>query len=87
VTGGAGLASWAAMPWCEGCERFMNPNTLEADGTCPSCGRTVEQPRQATSDVDVAERDKAPWHFKLILALTVVYLTWRFIQMITWVVS
>jgi hypothetical protein len=63
----------------------MNPNTLQADGTCPECGRTVEAPR--TAGAVAAERDKAPWHFKLILALTVIYLTWRFIQMITWVVS
>jgi len=73
------------MPWCEGCSRFLNPNTLQADGTCPECGRTVEAPRPAGAVA--AERDKAPWHFKLILALTVIYLTWRFIQMITWVVS
>jgi hypothetical protein len=63
----------------------MNPNTLQADGTCPECGRTVEAPHPA--GVVAAERDKAPWHFKLILALTVIYLTWRFVQMITWVVG
>ena len=72
------------MPWCEGCSRFMNPNTLNADGTCPECGRKVEQSEAATT---FAERDKAPWHFKLILAITVIYLTWRVIQLITWVVS
>ena len=61
----------------------MNPNTLNADGTCPECGRSVEAPKSGTA---VAERDKAPWHFKLILAITVIYLTWRFIQLIMWVV-
>jgi hypothetical protein len=65
----------------------MNPNTLQADGTCPECGRLVEAPKPAGAVAASAERDKAPWHFKLILALTVIYLTWRFIQMITWVVS
>jgi hypothetical protein len=83
---GAGLASWAAMPWCETCSRFMNPNTLRTDGTCPECGRQVEEPKPAGETV-AADREKAPWHFKLILAVTVIYLTWRFIQMITWVVS
>ena len=63
----------------------MNPNTLEADGTCPECGRMVEPPKTGTAFA--AERDKAPWHFKLIPAITVIYLTWRFIQLITWVVS
>ena len=30
------------MPWCERCDRFLNPNTVQPDGTCPSCGRTVD---------------------------------------------
>jgi hypothetical protein len=62
----------------------MNPNTLNADGTCPECGRAVEQSQKSAA---MAERDKAPWHFKLILAITVIYLTWRIIQLIMWVVS
>lgn len=37
------------MPWCEGCARFLNPNTLTPDGSCPSCGRKVaEQPGPKT---------------------------------------
>jgi len=30
------------MPWCEACSRFLNPNTVATDGSCPSCGRAVE---------------------------------------------
>ncbi len=26
------------MPWCDPCERFLNPNTLSEDGSCPACG-------------------------------------------------
>ena len=25
------------MPWCAGCDRFLSPNTVLADGTCPHC--------------------------------------------------
>ncbi len=42
------------MPWCPACERFWSPSTVQADGTCPECGRTVEaghaRPATTTSD-------------------------------------
>jgi hypothetical protein len=72
------------MPWCETCSRFLNPNSLNPDGSCPSCGRVVAEP----AATDAAEAQvKAPWHFKLLLVAVVVYLTWRIVQMISWVVT
>ena len=71
------------MPWCETCSRFMNPNSLKPDGSCPTCGRTVAEP----GDADVANDEKAPWHFKLLVAVTVIYLAWRAVEMIGWVVD
>ena len=71
------------MPWCETCSRFLNPNTLEADGTCPTCGRQVAEPAAGHA----ATRQKAPWHFKLLLLATVIYLGWRLVQLIEWVVG
>jgi hypothetical protein len=29
----------------------------------------------------------APWHFKLLLVAVVIYLTWRFVQIIGWIVT
>jgi hypothetical protein len=72
------------VPWCEDCSRFLNPNTLEADGSCPSCGTKVAEPG---GDAGEAAPLKAPWHFKLLVAVTVLYLGWRLIQMATWVVT
>ena len=70
------------MPWCETCSRFLNPNTLRPDGTCPTCGRQVAEPAtQATT------RQGAPWHFKLLVLATVIYLGWRLVQLIEWVVG
>jgi hypothetical protein len=69
------------MPWCETCSRFLNPNTLEADGTCPTCGRQVAEPANERA----ATRQKAPWHFKLLVLATVIYLGWRLVQLIEWV--
>lgn len=59
----------------------MNPNTLQVDGTCPTCGTKVAEPTGETVS------PKAPWHFKLLVAVTVVYLGWRLIQAATWVLT
>lgn len=69
------------MPWCETCSRFYNPNSLEPDGTCPQCGREVLDPKGE------AEPQHTPWHFKLLVAVTVIYLGWRAVQLVTMVVS
>ena len=62
-----------AVPWCEPCERFWNPGSVTADGTCPTCGETVEAP-------PAPARRRAPWHFWLVLAAAAIYLGWRAIQ-------
>lgn len=72
------------MPWCETCDRFYNPNTLEADGTCPTCGRQVAAPVEAVSSEEPSSSG-APWHFKLLIAVTAVYLSYRLFQGIVWV--
>jgi hypothetical protein len=69
------------MPWCETCSRFLNPNTLEPDGSCPTCGRMVAEP--GAED----ELPRAPWHFKLLLLAVVVYLGWRVVQLIGWIAT
>lgn len=35
------------MPWCQPCGRFFNPNTVQADGTCPACGALIDDHRPA----------------------------------------
>jgi hypothetical protein len=75
------------MPWCETCSRFYNPNSLGPDGSCPTCGRVVADPPAPEAEGDEAKpKDRAPWHFKLLLVLVVVYLTYRFIQIGGWIV-
>jgi hypothetical protein len=60
------------MPWCDDCQRFWNPNTMPSDGACPTCGRVLAPPRGA------------PWHFKLLLAATALYLAFRLWEGIVW---
>jgi hypothetical protein len=75
------------VPWCERCDRFLNPNTVNPDGTCPSCGRPVEPAAGSTdSPADENETFKAPWHFWVMIASAVVYLGWRFIEGIVWAI-
>lgn len=82
------------MPYCEDCAKYWTPSAMNSDGSCPTCGHVVEAPQRASvvtaKNVDVkklasSEGDdaSAPWHFKLLVALTAGYLIWRFIELFT----
>ena len=34
------------VPWCEDCAKYWAPAAMNEDGTCPTCGRTVEAPER-----------------------------------------
>ncbi len=70
------------MPWCEDCARFYNPNTLSEEGDCPE-GHHVADPDDELEDEPVT----VPWHFKLLVVALVIYLGWRLIQGIGWLLS
>jgi hypothetical protein len=82
------------VPWCERCSRFLNPNTVATDGSCPSCGRAVDpadraeifRDVEASADAEPAEDEgvRAPWHFWVMVAGVVLYLGWRLVQGIFW---
>ncbi|MGE3620936.1 MAG: hypothetical protein AB7L84_10790 [Acidimicrobiia bacterium] len=74
------------MPWCEGCERFYNPNSLNPDGTCRACGRQVGEARPEEEAAAARAQARAPWHFKLLVGATAVYLGWRLVQGVEWVI-
>ena len=69
------------MPWCEACSRFLTPTSLGPGGECPACGRVVTAP-EATEDPP-----SVPWHFKLLVIATVLYLAFRAVQGVAWVVG
>jgi hypothetical protein len=71
------------MPWCEGCQKFYSPNTLRPDGTCPE-DHAVADPEALT---DAEPRKRAPWHFWLLLAALAVYLGWRFVQFVGFLIG
>jgi hypothetical protein len=65
------------MPWCEDCSKFWNPNSLPPDGTCPTCHRVIGDP------VD----NRVPWHFWILVAAAGIYLGWRAIQGVEWLLT
>jgi len=76
------------MPWCDECSKYWTYSSLQTDGTCPTCGRTVAAPERPVDaeSLDLhelaGERAKVPWHFKLMVVALVIYLGWRFVQLI-----
>ena len=69
------------MPWCEECNRFLTPTSMGEGGECPTCGRVLTGP-------DVAEEPpEVPWHFKLLVVATVLYLGWRAVQGVAWLID
>jgi hypothetical protein len=87
------------MPWCPACERFLAPPAVTPEGRCPNCGQPVEpgRGRVASAEEQSAappangaapeELAPVPWHLKVIGGATVVYLGWRLVQGIAWVVK
>ena len=89
------------MPWCETCDRFLSPPTVRADGTCPECGRAVDPggahtavsvspgaPDEPSSPPDDDENlPPIPWHLKLLAGAVAVYLGYRALQGIEWLVG
>ncbi len=83
------------MPWCEECARYFAPSAMNDDGTCPSCGRSIDAQRPAITAKNLDLRQlasgeggdpdeaKAPWHFKLLMVLLALYLAWRIVQLFT----
>ncbi len=79
------------MPWCEDCEKYWAPSAMTPEGTCPTCGADLEAPDHPDhgqpavgpdgEPIEPAEDEKAPWHFKLLVVLLVVYLVYRGYEM------
>ena len=76
------------MPWCTDCDRYLSPSTVREDGTCPTCGRPVEPGAAHSAEVQTKEElPPVPWSLKLLALAVAVYLGWRLIQGIEWVLG
>lgn len=84
VSVSAGGGENGSVPWCDDCARWYSPNTLNEDGSCPKCGVLVDEPPPEGEDPGPP---KAPWHFWVMVGAAVVYLGWRFVQGIGWLIT
>ena len=77
------------MPWCETCSKYLAPTGLNTDGSCPTCGAPegeIEQPAEEVAADEVVADERTPWHFKLLIGVVAIYLGWRTVQMIGWLI-
>jgi len=51
---------------------------MAPDGTCVKCGDHIGEPPSS-------EQSKVPWHFWILVVALVVYLGWRFLQLLSWI--
>ncbi|WP_116998562.1 hypothetical protein [Desertimonas flava] len=70
------------MPYCDDCDKYWTPNSMNEDGTCPRCGADLEAHTAPVTTAEGATDDDegVPWHFKLMIVALVVYLGYRFVE-------
>jgi len=80
------------VPWCEPCSRFYTPTTLTDEGNCPA-GHHVADPsspvlvQSSAPPREDVESVRPPWHFWLLVLALVLYLGWRAVQGIQWIIG
>ena len=79
--------------WCDNCNRLIKATSVVTDDDgrehCPRCAAALGADHGADVDAgdDGVEEEgppKAPWHFKVLLVATVIYLIYRLIWFIFW---
>ena len=63
------------MPTCVQCDHYWRPGELGEGSTCPTCGQVLD-----------TTPPKTPWHFKLLFGSATVYLGWRAVQGVAWLI-
>jgi hypothetical protein len=78
------------VPSCPACGHYLTPTSMKPDGSCPFCFQTVDYKR-ARKAAELREKGEepeaivtAPWHFKLLVGGTAVYLGYRFLEGVQW---
>ena len=67
------------VPWCNSCDRYLTPNSLSDEGTCPTCGEEAEV-QAGEAKMVASEGERVPWHFWIVVVALAAYLGWRLIQ-------
>ena len=82
------------MPWCDACAVYRAPKDCNSDGSCPGCGTVLATKGALRAEARSlglpgpgeveGELPKVPWHFKLLMVAVALYLGWRVVQLIQW---
>jgi hypothetical protein len=71
------------IEWCDSCNRLVADDAVVVDKKgvhrCPLCRHELRQPTEvegANGPIS-EEHPRPPWHFKLLLVATVIYLIYR----------
>jgi len=82
------------VPYCAVCDRHLTPTSMRPDGSCPVCASVLPlvRPQVVTERPDDQAEDQAPaegapWHFKVLLGALGLYLAWRGVQGVGWLVD
>jgi phage FluMu protein Com len=77
--------------WCDHCNRLIESDSAQSGADdvrrCPHCGEVLDSSDAADHVAHDAEDEgppKAPWHFKVLLVGTILYLIYRLIWFIMW---
>lgn len=78
--------------WCDHCNRLIDADVAQRDSAepqrCPSCGEVlgarITDSAHGDGDGEEEGPPKAPWHFKVLLVGTILYLIYRLIWFIMW---
>ncbi len=74
------------MAWCDDCDRYVTPTSVTDDGTCPFCDSYKVLVDRQDPSVEAPAQPGAPRHFKLIVVLTALYLAWRLVEFVIWLI-
>jgi hypothetical protein len=79
------VCSDGSVAWCVHCNKFLTPPSVTPEGNCPRCGAPVERGLipGMTRSADEPE-PRVPWHLKLLGSATALYLGYRALQLIDW---
>ncbi|MEL6890591.1 MAG: hypothetical protein AAFP84_03265 [Actinomycetota bacterium] len=55
---------------------------MEDDGRCPTCGEQLHATEGSAVEPPPFDEETAPWHFKLLVTMTVLYLGWRVVDLV-----
>ncbi len=81
------------MPWCDTCSLYHAHTDLRDGAACPDCGEVVSEANDSPQDPAHEEDEvrtvgqSAPWHFWIVVVALVIYIGWRIVVGIGWLIN